>query len=259
MVIFHCYVSLPEGSHSVDDTICSWTNSSYEPLTRTLGWSSRYSHVSQTAFAASGGGRAGRSSWMFLLKYPNLKVGIYRDIMGTYWDIYCDLYPLLISHSYRKSVFFLWVYLLFWWAIFHSKLWNYQGVYCKIWPEQDSNILGPLGFTWTFLGIVNITIGQTRPSFHHHFKSCSTPTKKDIFRNIAHKSFTQFLWMLATLPSTFLSILPGLFLEPGLCLVFSNFALSLLISKAAFEVQLSNRMMQHERLYLSVQHLNFEI
>jgi hypothetical protein len=63
--------------------------------------------------------------------------------------------------------------------------------------------------------------------------------------------------MLATLPSTFLSILPGLFLEPGLCLVFSNFAL-LLISKAAFEVQLSNRMMQHERLYLSVQHLNFE-
>ena len=38
-----------------------------------------------------------------------------------------------------------------------------------------------------------------------------------------------------------LHCLPGLFLEPGLCLVSSNSALSLLISKAVFEVQLSNR------------------
>ena len=36
-------------------------------------------------------------------------------------------------------------------------------------------------------------------------------------------------------------LLSGLFLEPGLCLVFCNFALRLLISKAAFEVQLSKR------------------
>ena len=39
----------------------------------------------------------------------------------------------------------------------------------------------------------------------------------------------------------FVVCLPGLFLAPGLCLVFSNFALNLLISKAALGLQLSKR------------------
>ena len=121
-------------SHSVDAPLCTRAKRySYGALTRTAAGRD----------ASVGAGRAGRSSWMVLLKYPNLKVGIYRNTMGTYWDIihiymyiyiytqyiyiYCDLPSGVSSHNCRKSGFSKWVYLLFW----CSKCWNYQGILCR--------------------------------------------------------------------------------------------------------------------------------
>ena len=130
----------------------------------------------------------------------------------------------------------------YWRARFNSSIQSWWGM----WKKTCFRFVKP----FTYVETRNRTWGGVWGGGKITFKdTCAHTWCYAAGRSLAHahkcdatlKMCYETTWAFSLVYPLFLYCLPGLFLEPGLCLVFSNFAQSLLILKAAFEVQLSNR------------------